>query len=379
MIIKTITCHDVYNVGASLQAYALCTYLQSEGHDVQIIDYKPEYLSKHHSLSRVDNPRFDKPIIKQAYLLLKLPSRLRAKFGDRKKRFDVFRREYLTLTERTYHSNDELKAQPPVADAVIAGSDQIWNPLFQNGKDPAFFLDFVPGNTKAISYAASFATDVLTEDDREQMTPWLSRLDAIAVREKSGVEVLHTMGFEGRAVCDPVFLLDREAWKRLAVLPEEKDYILVYDFDSNPTVAKIAKALSEQTGKPIVSVFPMFDADELWDDLGPREFLGAIKNAAVVISNSFHATAFSLMFNKEFYVVERREGINARMRDLLSEVGLSERMVADVPPDTLIDWATPRAAVEAMSLGGKRYLQEQLSVENEVTDDAEGICGDPCL
>ncbi len=379
MKIKTITCHDVYNVGASLQAYALSAYLKQCGHEVQIIDYKPAYLSKHHSLSRVDNPRFDKPVVKQAYLLLKLPSRLRAKFGDRKKRFDAFRREYLPLTERTYRSNDELKADPPQADAVIAGSDQIWNPLFPNGKDPAFFLDFVPENVKAVSYAASFATDALTEEDSIRMTPWLKRLDAVSVREKSGVDVLSSMGIDGEAVCDPVFLLDREEWKRLAVYPEEKDYILVYDFDNNPTVAAIAKALSVQTGKPIVSVFPMFDADELWDDLGPREFLGAIKNASVVISNSFHATAFSLIFNKEFYVVERREGINARMRDLLSEVGLSERMVADVPPKAFIDWTLPRAAVEHMSNGGKRFLQQHVTVKNEVMDDAEGISGDPCL
>jgi len=379
MKIKTITCHDVYNVGASLQAYALSEYLKQCGHEVQIIDYKPDYLSKHHSLSRVDNPRFNKPLVKQAYLLLKLPSRLRAKFGDRKKRFDAFRKEYLPLTKRTYHSNEELKAQPPVADAVIAGSDQIWNPLFPNGKDPAFFLNFVPEDVKAMSYAASFATDTLTEEDSARMTPWLERLDVISVREKSGVDLLRSMGLDGEAVCDPVFLLDREAWKRLAVYPEEKDYILVYDFDNNPTVAAIAKALSEQTGKPIVSVFPMFDADELWDDLGPREFLGAIRHASVVISNSFHATAFSLIFNKEFYVVGRKEGINARMRDLLSEVGLAERMIADIPEVSLIDWTLPRAAVEAMSLGGKRFLQQQLTAEDEVTDDAEGISGDPGL
>ena len=77
MRICTITCHDVYNAGASLQAYALQTYLKSLGHDVKIIDYKPDYLSQHYRLDVVANPKYDKPLLKQAYLLAKLPGRLR--------------------------------------------------------------------------------------------------------------------------------------------------------------------------------------------------------------------------------------------------------------------------------------------------------------
>lgn len=73
MKIKTITCHDVYNFGASLQAYALAAYLKECNHDVQIIDYKPEYLSRHYSLTAVTNPRFNRPILRELYLLAKLP------------------------------------------------------------------------------------------------------------------------------------------------------------------------------------------------------------------------------------------------------------------------------------------------------------------
>ena len=137
MIIKTITCHDVYNLGASLQAYALQTYLQKQGHEVEIIDYKPDYLSGHFKLWGVYNPVYDKPFIRLLYLLAKLPGRLMAL--RRKKAFDVFTKNYLHLTRR-YHSNDELKKDPPIADAYIAGSDQIWNTVFKNGRDPAFYL-----------------------------------------------------------------------------------------------------------------------------------------------------------------------------------------------------------------------------------------------
>ena len=155
MQICTITCHDVYNAGASLQAYALQAYLKSLGHDVKIIDYKPDYLSRHYRLDIVGNPKYDKPILRQAYLLAKLPGRLR--MLPRKRAFDSFTAKYLDLTRR-YASNAELKADPPEADIYFAGSDQIWNPLFSNGKDPAFYLDFVRRGIRA-AYAASFAVE----------------------------------------------------------------------------------------------------------------------------------------------------------------------------------------------------------------------------
>lgn len=181
MKICTITCHDVYNVGASLQAYALQTYLKSLGHDVKIIDYKPDYLSKHFRLDIIGNPKYDKPFVREAYLLAKLPGRLR--ILPRKRAFDGFTSKHLELTRR-YASNEELKANPPEADAFLAGSDQIWNPLFPNGKDPAFYLDFVQQGIRA-SYAASFAVDEFPQELRDVTAKYLAKIDYIAVRECS--------------------------------------------------------------------------------------------------------------------------------------------------------------------------------------------------
>ena len=333
MKIKTITCHDVYNPGASLQAYALAAYLTEQGHEVQIIDYKPEYLSRHYRLDWVANPRFDRPLVRQAYLLAKLPGRLKARKSLRKQRFDDFRREYLPVTPVRYESVEALRRNCPEAELYIAGSDQIWNPVFPNGKDPAFFLDFVPEGKKKISYAASFSVESLEEEDKLRIKPWLENLDGISVRETSGVTLLAQMGLAGVQVMDPVFLLDAEHWKKLAVRPDAEGYILVYDFDSSETVRMIARNLAEKTGKKIISVFPMEDAAEIWSDMGPREFLGAIENADCVLSNSFHATAFSLIFQKEFYVVNRQEKINTRMQDLLGAVSCPERLIHSLPED----------------------------------------------
>ena len=362
MKIKTITCHDVYNLGASLQAYALAKYLKTCNHDVQIIDYKPDYLSRHYSLTWVPNPRFDRPILRQAYLLAKLPGRLKARKSLRKRRFDAFREAYLPLTAQRYASADELQANCPDADVYIAGSDQIWNPVFRNGKDPAFFLKFVPDNKKKISYAASFSVDELSQEDSERILPWLRRLDAISVREPSGVALLSNMGLSGTQVMDPVFLLPKEQWKDIAICPDRKDYILVYDFDNSVLVRNIATALAEQTGKKIISVFPMNGADQVWSDMGPREFLGAILNADCVISNSFHATAFSLIFQKDFYVVNREEKINTRMRDLLGSLSLSERLISVLPDEEApLIWHNIKEKLDSQIAVSKAFLRDQIT------------------
>lgn len=362
MRINTITCHNVYNLGASLQAYALATYLKTQGHDVQIIDYKPIYL-RHYRLAGVSNPRFDRPFVRQAYQIAKFPGRLWNRLTSRRKKvFDAFTARYLPVAGKVFTSNEELKAAPPEADVYIAGSDQIWNPVFQNGKDPAFFLDFVPEGKKRISYAASFAVEKLSEADQNRMLPLLQQLDAVSVRERSAVTILEKMGVRGCQVMDPVFLLERSHWEQLAIRPAEEGYVLVYDFDRSPVMNAIAKELAAQTGRKLVSLFPMEGADEVWQDAGPLEFLGAIQNAGIVLSNSFHATAFSLIFQKDFYVLNREEKINTRMRDLLKILGLEDRMIFAVPQDRKqLQWK----AIEEMQTGcidnSKQFLRTALS------------------
>lgn len=360
MIIDTITCHNVYNLGASLQTYALAAYLQSQGHEVQIIDYQPLYL-RHYRLAGVPNPRFDKPLLREAYQIAKFPGRLYDRLtSKRKKAFDRFTAEYMPVTQTTYSDIAALRAAPPEADLYIAGSDQIWNPLFRNGKDPAFFLDFVPEGKRRISYAASFAVERLEKQDADRMKPWLEKLDAVSVRESSGVALLADMGIKGVQVVDPVFLLPKEAWEKLAVQPSMQDYILVYDFDNNPKIKEIAQAISRKTGRKIVSLFPVDWADELWADAGPCEFLGAIQNAGIVLSNSFHATAFSLIFGKDFYVVNRTEGINARMKDLVGDLGLADRLICAVPTAiTAIDYPNVVPLLEKKIIASKDYLTAQ--------------------
>ncbi|MEH7549898.1 polysaccharide pyruvyl transferase family protein, partial [Neobacillus vireti] len=217
MKICTITCHDVYNHGASLQAYALMKYLSNSGHDVEIINYKPDYLSNHYRLMSINNPKWEKNYLtKSIYLLLKIPFRLPGL--KRKKAFDKFTLQYLKLSKLKYNSYEELKNDPPIADAYICGSDQIWNTLHKNGKDPAFYLDFVPDEKIKGSYAASFATESILEEHKPMIKQRVSRLDRISVREKSGVKILKELDINQVVnVVDPVFLLEKNEWDKLYI------------------------------------------------------------------------------------------------------------------------------------------------------------------
>lgn len=359
MKICTITCHDVYNVGASLQAYALQSYLKLLGHDVKIIDYKPDYLSNHYRLDIV-NPKYNKPFLKQAYLLAKLPGRLH--MLPRKKAFDRFTAKHLDLTKR-YTSNEELKQEPPEADAYLAGSDQIWNPLFPNGKDPSFYLDFVQQGIRA-SYAASFAVDEFPQELRKVTAQYLNHFDRIAVRETSGISVLKTMGITNAVtVLDPVFLLAREQWESMTEKPEgcEAPYLLVYDFDNSTSVRRLAERIAAENGWKIYSIFELPYAERCFSLCGPEAFLGLVQGAAFVLSNSFHATAFSVIFEREFAVVERTEKINTRMRDFTALLGLPDHMAtetAKVPLNT--DWAQVERCLADEIHHSKAYIDEVL-------------------
>ena len=321
MKVKTITCHEVYNHGASLQEYALLKFLENHGHETETIHYKPDYLSNHFNFWRISNPRYEKNIVfKVVYLIAKFP--FRYKMLKRKKSFDTFSKKHIKSTKKLYKTNEDIKLDLPEADAYICGSDQIWNSFFKNGKDPAFYLDFAPENSLKISYAASFAIDKLENNIKQFVKEKISRLNHISVRESSGKDIIKDLGISNDVnhVLDPVFLLKQNDWTKLcgnSIINE--DYIFVYDFDSNPLIEKFVNKQVKLHGYKIVTVNPNIKyADSNFYLDGPDVFLTLISNAKFVVSNSFHAVAFSVVFNKQFVVFNRSEKINTRMQDFVN-------------------------------------------------------------
>ena len=361
MKIKTITCHDVYNSGASLQAFALQHYLESRGHDVQIIDYKPNYLSNHFNLWAI-NPKYNKPLLREAYWMAKLPNRIKAR--ARKKPFDQFTQHYLHLTRR-YSSVEELRKDPPEADVYIAGSDQIWNTTLNNGTDAAFYLDF--GSARKISYAASFATPALREGTGHFVKQRLKNFDAISVREKSGIVLLNNLGYEGNQVVDPVFLLSKEDWDALlsdnylASQSELKEpYILVYNTEYNSPINEVAIRLAKLRNCKIYSMSHSSYAQKIFVNNGPLDFVALVKGAQCVVSNSFHATAFAMIFGRDTFVVNRKDGLNQRMKDLLEDYNLCNRLISPATDDAKlaehIDYSKVHPILEKNIVNSKDWL-----------------------
>ena len=366
MKIKTITCHEVYNHGASLQEFALLQYLKNIGHNAQTIHYKPNYLSGHFKLRSISNPRFDKPLLRQLYILAKLPGRIFAL--KRKKAFDEFSRKYINTDSKLYRSNEELKEDLPEADAYICGSDQIWNSFFQNGKDPSFYLNFVPSNKLKISYAASFAIDSIEESLKPFVKENIERIDKISVRESSGLKILEDLSITRAVqVLDPVFLLGSKYWKKTFVTPIKEKFIFVYDCDSNPTIKNIVEYTAKKNNLKIFTVNKNISySDKNFYLEGPKMFLSLIDSAEYVISNSFHAVAFSLIFNKTFFVVDRNEKINTRMRDIITYVDLPNLYLAIDEYKTFdnikINYNKVDEKINIKRTESKNFLRESLNI-----------------
>ena len=340
MRIKTITCHNVYNYGASLQAYALQHYIDQKGHDVEIINFRPWY-------NRGGYDLFSLPPVSRSYkmtrwcpplrwLVAPVRNRHLLKTYGRKTAFDGFTKKFLRISKVLYEDSRQLQADPPVADLYIAGSDQIWNTDMYNGHEPAYFLDFGDDTTRRISYAASFGVGRIQEENKPWIREQIARFDAVSVREKTGVEILSDLGFRDAVqVLDPVFLISSSEWdditKRLAKKYDfaKENYILLYDFIDDENIGTFAKKCAEQTGLPIIAINDCRRnsyATHNINNAGPLEFVQLIANASIVISNSFHATAFSCLFGKDFYTFPLSTQQNAsRMTDLLGQLGILDR------------------------------------------------------
>ena len=237
--VGVITLHNSPNYGSCLQTYATQVVLARVGADAEIIDYYRKDAIPENEVDRALNgqlvkkmPIFKVPGVKQ---IAKIPvSRMVAR---RRAPLDEFRHSKLALTERSYYSADELDANPPVVDIYCTGSDQVWNSIWNNGFDRAFYLSFAPEGKKKIAYAASIGKATLEDWEAEPMRKALSSYSCISVREQEAADLLDSIGVHGAMpVIDPTLMLNRDDWEAIAdgwISPEP--YILVYQSTVMPS------------------------------------------------------------------------------------------------------------------------------------------------
>lgn len=314
-----LTFHKAKNYGAVLQAYALQTVLQNNQFNVSIVDYQnPDVYrySDYHILS-------DRHHIKT--ILGKI---LRYRYNKKVfLKFAAFREKRMILSP-VCKNLSELKEVESHYDAIICGSDQIWNPKAIFNDFDAFLLGTV--SCKRIAYAASAGSVSLWEKYLQKYWDLLHRFDAISVREADMLQPVENLSQKNVSlVCDPTLLLNCEDWIKIENKESNKilsdGYILVYFLGSNETVVRTALALQKRTKLPIVSIGRRIKGSYR-PTIGPEDFLTLFHHASYVLTSSFHGTVFAIQYQKPFLVFGN--GIyNSRMLTLLNHLGIQERMM----------------------------------------------------
>lgn len=380
--------HGNYNFGGLLQAYALPNAIKKYiGLEAEQIDYIREDQNITET-NRTETKRIRQWVIRYAALFLNIVER--PNFMRRKASFQQFINE-IPHSNQTYNCRtvSECTNQYRIC---ICGGDQIWNdfnatPWFTGEDSKVFTLQFASAEMKKIAYAPSMAVLTMSDEFEDIMKEGLSKLDAISVREKRSVSVLKQLTEKPiSVVVDPVLLLTETDWRNLAKTKNiKRKYILCYLLGDSMEQRKAVKKLAQKHHLVIVA-FPHIVQDAVrkcdlfFGDIqnydGPREFLGLIQNAEMVITDSFHACVFSMIFQTPFAVFEREKSnekgnMNSRIYDFLEEYHLERQLVTEEQLAEMND--IPKVDFTYAQDHWKKRRQESLTyLESALKDDNNG-------
>ncbi|WP_133966026.1 polysaccharide pyruvyl transferase family protein [Eubacterium limosum] len=341
-----------FNYGGLLQAYATKKILQNIKILAEHIAIDEVYVKKT-TKEKLKEKRIKGIVRSLLSRLKKLLNKLTLQEKNRLKNqikiernINVRREKFSDFMETTGYEGPydslSIKGSLKKYSIFLTGSDQVWNPEWHKG---AYYLDFVPDDIPKISYAASIGKNQLTKEQLDYAIPKIKRLDYISVREKEAKDLLTPyIDKEIKVVLDPTLLLTQKDWNAVAVTPTIEDaYIFVYLLGNNKEHRTKIKQIAEILNLKIVFLPHIHFQYELADenfadidlyDVGPAEFVGLIKNAQIVITDSFHGCIFSIIFHKKFWALKRhkdkeKENMNARLYTLFRSLGLEERLLDD--------------------------------------------------
>ncbi len=382
--VALLTMQRSNNYGAALQAYALQQRISGLGADCELLDLlRPLHAEYRPSDRFASLAPYSTRATHRVSLAQMLRGRARHLLGacvsvHRNRRFAEFDATAFRYS-RPFHSADELYAASLNYDAYVTGSDQVWNPSYPYSPEP-YFLTFAREAKPRIAYAPSFGVATLHSAVQDNYRKWLNGITSLSVREHHGAEIIRSLtGRSAEVVLDPTLLLDASEWAGVAVRPRvRKPYILCYSLSEPPGFVSLCRYVREATG------YPMFRVEiggrlirpgiNTVRDAGPREFLGWIMDAALVVTNSFHGTCLSILFRKPFHSVLSSElgpnSRNSRLESLLDLVGLRDRALAantTLPTAAIpdIDYDAVHERLAVVRDASLRYLQ--VAIMNNAT------------
>ncbi len=337
--IALVTVFDIVNIGTYLQTLALGEILKANDCEVNVVNY----IRPMHTWQGIIKRYFKIGVVKALYYFV-------FKFSQMlvlRKKNKQFIQKYLFLSKE-YTSFEKLKNNPPEADIYLTGSDQVWNSQHNRGIEHSYYLNFAPIDKPRIAYAASIGMEDFPENEKNEIRDLLAKYVHISVREKQAKQIMENLGIQNsEVVLDPTLLLSKNDWISLvdiSCFKKKEPYLLVYSVESkkqNELIKQIAKQIAKEKNLAIYSVSyqgkirnQMNFADRCFTRSTPELFLSLFAQADFTVVSSFHGTAFSVNFNKEFVSVAPAQ-FNSRVDSLLSLVDLKDRIIANTNSDIL--------------------------------------------
>ena len=327
--IGIITFHTALNYGAVMQTYALQQFLEKKGICTEIIDYRSPFIDKCYRPFFISNRKILNSLVRGI-----LFGRI---IKNKRTVFEQFSKCYLHLS-RKYLSSDEIEKDRDDYSFFISGSDQVWSTI-SAGFDPVYFLPFAK-NEQKISYAASIGTNSLSDAQCLEYKKRLNGFSCLSVRETSAVDLLQKLDPHRKIYVhiDPTLLLQKDSWfSLLSGLPVgiPENYLLLFNVENPISDIAFAKSLANKRKLKIVYINDrtvLKDRNIIYVEAPPPDiFLTLFANANIVVTNSFHGTVFSIIFQKEFYVeLENKKQKNIRIENLLKELEITGKDINDL-------------------------------------------------
>ena len=377
MKIGIITIHNSPNYGACLQAFSLYEYLRQQGYDVEIIDLLRPYFKEFKPSKKFKPYQHYKLPIKQKIkkIFISLLKHNKGNVNQHKQQYSNLEslnkfkdfNSHIKFSKQ-YCSIDDLYKNPPQYDVYITGSDQVWNPTQDYCLEP-YFLTFVRKGKK-ISYASSIGINELTNKEKKDFSRWLSSYDMISVREIAAKQLLQPLlrNKKIEIVSDPTFLLDFDFWNKFIIHPQIKNYILLFTLPYDESMIDYGLKLCQESNKKLV-VLNLNQPNILNSkyisvtDAGPKEFLGYIANADMILTDSFHCTVFSIILKvPQFYTYIAPWNLRgSRITNLLKTFHLENHLLKQ---DKSQNWEELNRISINYSNIEEIYLKEQASSRN---------------
>lgn len=369
-----------YNYGGILQACALCKILNDLGRDCKVLSYidtvNPVYPTLRKQLSQYGFREILSKLAEKVYAKFS-PKKFKCIVEIRKSRIEDFVEKYIPHTE--HYDDKKLMGEYCGFDVLISGSDQVWNP---NCVRIGFLQMFPHNNIRKVSYAASISRNQLSDIERAVMIPAINDFDYIAVRENTAKSILENyISKDIYITVDPTLLLERSAWDTMVSECIFTDrYVLCYFFSDSREYRKQLMEICRKNklallyipfAKQEFNTFDQYGEGIMQLEVGPAEFLSLFKHASYIFTDSFHGAVFSMIFQKEFWVLDRNKesavSMNSRLKDLLKLVHLSHRNISDVNLDMnsaeIIDYSKVNFVIDDVRRKSLNYLIKATELE----------------